>query len=346
MVLFVVIGCKYSQRKYGRVTCNKAHSKIPRHFLKVLSIDLRSQAATMFRVRLITVTSTILKQYYQNLLARQGWRPCIGDIDCYLELDPTGIYVGELNGKPIGTASAIKYENGYCHLGSMAIEAKYQKFGYGMELGKARLVNSPRQKNLGGYTTPKLVKAFEQWHGVIPRWEVGIYDLNISKTLDTLRVSSDCCEVKGINNINMQDLYKYDTDVFGYNRNKFLEKWLNTVGAHARVAVDKQGSILGYVAVRTAFFQDEGYKLGPLFCKDIDIGKALVKGVFEDVHERGLSSSNSVVLDSPIEVNEEAQKLMEFVEANYLGRIEFMTTNDIPKGHFKQWFAITSSVSG
>ena len=187
---------------------------------------------------------------------------------------------------------------------------------------------------------------FEKWHGVIPRWEIGIYDLNISKTLDTLRVSSDCCEVKGINNINMQDLYKYDTDVFGYNRNKFLEKWLNTVGAHARVAVDKQGSILGYVAVRTAFFQDEGYKLGPLFCKNIDIGKALLKAVFEDVHERGLSSSNSVVLDSPIGVNPEAKKLMEKVDAKHLGRMEFVTRNGLPKGRFNRWFAITSPACG
>ena len=301
---------------------------------------------TMFRVRMITATSTKLKQYYQNSLARQGWRPCIGDINCYLDLDPTGTYVGELNGKPIGTFSAIKYENSYCHMGSMTIEAEYQKLGYGNKLGKAHLQNFDRNQNMGGHVTPELIKLFHNWYGAIPRWKIGIYDLCIPKTLDTLRVSSDCYEVKGINNINMQDLYKYDTDVFGYNRNKFLEKWLNTVGAHARVAVGKQGSILGYVAVRTAFFQDEGYKLGPLFCKDIDIGKALLKGVFEDVRERGLSSSNSVVLDSPIGKNPEAQKLMEFVEANYLGHIEFMTTNGIPKGCFKQWFAITSPACG
>ena len=251
-----------------------------------------------------------------------------------------------MNGKPIGTASAIKYENGYCHLESLIVEAKYQKLGYGIDLGKAQLRCSFGQKNMGGYGTPELLKFFKTVHGMMPLWEVGIYDLNISKTLGTLRVSSNCCEVKEINNINMQDLYKYDTDVFGYNRNKFLKQWLNTVGAHARVAVDKQGSILGYVAVRTAFFQDEGYKLGPLFCKNIDIGKALLKGVFEDVHERGLSSSNSVVLDSPIGVNQDAQKLMEFIEAKYLGRIEFITTKGRPRGHFNQWFAITSPACG
>ena len=62
----------------------------------------------MFRVRLITATSTFLKYYYQMSLAQQGWRPCYGDIDCYLQLDPTGMMVGQVNDKPVGTISGIK----------------------------------------------------------------------------------------------------------------------------------------------------------------------------------------------------------------------------------------------
>ena len=299
----------------------------------------------MFRTRLIT--SSLLRHFYQLTLAREGWRPCFGDIDCYLQLDPTGVYVGELNNKPIATHTAIKYADGYRHHGSIIVKEEYQKLGYGFNLVDACLANSAPFKNMSSYLIPELAAKVEKRYGLISRWPVGIYDLNISKALDKLReYNSDSCEVKHINDINMQDVCDYDTNVFGYNRIKFLEKWLNTPGAHVRVAVDKEGSIVGYVVVRLAFFQDEGYKLGPLFCENIEVGKALLKGVFEDVRECGLSTSNSVILDSPIGKNPDAKELMQLVDGKYLGHIEFMTTNGLPKGRFNQWFAITSPACG
>ena len=301
----------------------------------------------MFRTRLITATSTLLKQYYQTSLARQGWRPCVDDIECYLQLDPTGMLVGELNGKTIATQSAIKYPDGYCHLGSRIVQQKYRKFGYGRKILDLGIANSAPNTNLSAYATPSIAKKVEESFAMIPRWQVGIYDIDIPKALETLRTyNPNDCEVKKVDQINMQDVYNYDTDVFGYNRDKFLEKWLSTPGTHTRVAVNKEGSIVGYVAVRLAFFQDEGYKIGPLFCQNIEVGKALLKEVLEDVHEHGLSSSNSVILDSPTGKNTDAQKLMKFVDGKYLGHNEFMTTNGLPKGRFDQWFAITSPACG
>ncbi|XP_028416305.1 uncharacterized protein LOC114540228 [Dendronephthya gigantea] len=181
---------------------------------------------------------------------------------------------------------------------------------------------------------------------MISRWTVGIYDLKITTALDALKGYTGCCEVKCISKINMEDIYSYDTAVFGYNRSEFLQKWLNTPGTHTRAAIDKEGSIVGYVAARMAFIHDEGYKIGPLFCEDIEVGKALLKGVFEDIRDHSLSSSNSVIVDSPTERNSQAKELMKIVQGKYLGYNEFMTTNGLPKVCFDQWFAITSPTSG
>ena len=115
-------------------------------------------ASKMFRTRLITATSTLLKQYYQTTLARQGWRPCVDDIECYLQLDPTGMRVGELNGKTIVTQSAIKYADGYRHLGSCIVQEKYRKFGYGRIVTELGIANSAPNKNLSMYATPSLAK--------------------------------------------------------------------------------------------------------------------------------------------------------------------------------------------
>jgi hypothetical protein len=301
----------------------------------------------MFRRQVISRTSTFLKQYYQTTLAREGWRPCVDDIDCYLQLDPTGLSIGKLNGKPIATLSAIKYSDGYRHFGAQTIHEKYRRLGYGFEIMKDCMDYTAPNKNVSGYATRERARQLEKEFGMIPRWPVGIYDLDIPKSLKTLReYNSNDCEVKDLNEVDMQDIYNYDTEVFGYNREKFLEKWFNTPGTHTRVAVNKEGSIVGYVAVRLAFFLDEGYKIAPLFCENIEVGKALLKGVLEDVHKHGLSPSNSAILDSPVGGNPAAEKLMQMVDGKYLGHIEFLTTNGLPKGRFDQWFAITSPQSG
>jgi GNAT superfamily N-acetyltransferase len=257
------------------------------------------------------------------------------------------MYVGELNGRPIATLSAIKYADGHCHYGSFCVEREYRNLGYGMKLVEACIDNSAPIKNMLTYATPDIARKHEETFAMVSHWPVGIYDVNILTALETLKTyNSDGCEVRHMNKVNMQDIYNYDTDIFGYNRVKFLEKWFNTPGAHSRVALNKEGSIVGYVAVRTAFFQEEGYKIGPLFCENIDVGKALLKGVFKDIREYGLSSSSSAVLDSPIGRNPDAIKLMQFVDGKYLGHIELMTSNGLPKGRFDQWFAITSPVCG
>ena len=300
----------------------------------------------MYRVRLITPKSRLLKQYYQKSLAWQGWRPCVGDIDCFLELDPTGFYVGELNNKPISTYSIVKYANSHHHVGSFYVEKPYRKCGYGSSIHRYCIINSLPPRTATGYASPSKAIVLEKSLNMISRWTVGIYDINITKALNSLRGTSDCCEVERISKINIEDIYNYDTEVFGYNRSKFLQKWLNTPGTHARAAIDKGGSIVGYVAVRMAFLHEEGYKIGPLYCEDVEVGKALLKGVFEDIRERGLSTSNSVIVDSPTGRNPQAKELMKLVQGKYLGYNEFMTSNGLPKGHFDQWFAITSPTIG
>ena len=301
----------------------------------------------MFRVRSITATSTFLKHYYQMSLAQQGWRPCFGDIESYLQLDPTGIMVGQLNDKPVATISAIKYEDGHRHIGWHRIEGEYRGFGYGMKLTEASVSKDLGPiKNISSYTNPEVANKVKNMFKMHCRWTVGIYDVNITKALDKLPAYADVCEVKRINDINMQDLYKYDTNVFGHERKNFLEKWLTTPGTHVRVALAKDGSILGYVVVKTAFVYHEGYKIGPLYCENIEVGKALLKGVFEEVRQRGLSSSNSVIVDSPTGRNPDPKELMELVEGSYLGYNEFLTKNGLQNGRFDSWFAITSPACG
>lgn len=41
-------------------------------------------------------------------------------------IDPKGIIVGELDGKPMSFASVLRYDNTYCHGGIFYVEPKYR----------------------------------------------------------------------------------------------------------------------------------------------------------------------------------------------------------------------------
>jgi hypothetical protein len=242
----------------------------------------------------------------------------------------------------------VKYEDGYRHFGCYLVAEKHRNLGYGGKLFEVFIADSSPIENMSAYSVPEMVKKYQSRYGAIPRWTVEGSDVNIPEALDALRAYSPSaeCKVMNLDQIDMQRVYNYDTEVFGYNRVKFLEKWFNTPGTHTRVAVNKEGSIVGYVAVRLAFVRDEGYKIAPLFCENIEVGKALLKGVLEDVHKHGLSSSNSVMIHSPTGRNAEAKKLLQLLNGTPSTPLQFVSTNGLPRGRFDQWFGITSLECG
>ncbi len=299
-------------------------------------------------MRLITATSIELKSFFQNLLVRQNWRPCRNDIECYLALDPTALRVGLLNGKPIAVQAMFKYAHGYRHGGAYVVDEQYRGQGFGPNLLRECIKKSAPITNLSGYSCPELTNWLEKSLNISSRWYGSSYNLDILKSLERLKTNLDIsyATVKRINKINIQDLYNYDRFVFGYNRKNFLEMWLNTPGSHSRVAIDKEGFIIGYITVRIALIQDEGYKIGPLFAKNIEVAKLLLNEVFEEVRECGASCSTSVIADSPVGRNPEARKLMQSVDAKYLANFELVTTNGFPRGNFDDWFVITGLLCG
>ena len=303
----------------------------------------------MINLRMVKRTSTLLKHFYQLTLANEGWRPCINDVDCLLEHEQASIYVVESQKKPVATISAVKYGSNVMHFGSFIIHKEYRKLGYVksiMQVMREHHDEEPGSTIKVWYAAASQVEFLKKINGAVCQWPVGIYDLNVRRSLDKLQGYSSHFQLNHIDVNNMHDVLVYDNKVFGYTREKLLRMWLGSPGTHARVAFNKDGRVLGYVVVRLAFFTEEGYKLGPLYCKDIEVGKSLIKSVFEDINDHGFSRSNSVIVDSPTGRNAKAKELMEFLDGRYLGDIYYLTTNGLPNASFDQWFAIFSPAYG
>jgi hypothetical protein len=99
------------------------------------------------------------------------------------------------------------------------------------------------------------------------------HDINSITALKNLQgISMDTSyHVKQVSDVDFETLCNYDMFTFGYNRQQFLYKWLYSPASHSCVALNNQGFIVGYVVVRESIVPNEGYKIGPLFCENINI---------------------------------------------------------------------------
>ena len=107
------------------------------------------------------------------------------------------------------------------------------------------------------------------------------FDFHLPTAMTRFSEISEKCsvEIKCIEEVNLEALFMYDTAVFGFERHAFLSKWLRSTGSHAWVAIDSDGSIVGYTVARPTFVKEEGYKIGPLFVDSEAVAEKLLKTV-------------------------------------------------------------------
>ena len=71
--------------------------------------------------------------------AAEGWNPGLRDAECFYVADPKGFLLGELDGKPVGCISAIRYEEEFGFLGLYIVQPEYRGKGYGLKLWNAAM---------------------------------------------------------------------------------------------------------------------------------------------------------------------------------------------------------------
>lgn len=303
----------------------------------------------MFRIKRITETSAYLKNYMLQTRTRAKRRPSFDEIDCYLACDPTALYAGELNDRPIGIACIFKYGDGYCHGGGAYVEENYRKSQYGMKILGHVVKKSEPISNLTTYArTSKMSKLFKKYLGNVDfLYSAETHNLKSTTAFTKLQeISQDTSlyYVKKVVDVNFETLVNYDKLTFGYNRKQFLYKWLYSTASHACVALNSKGAVAGYIVARESVVPNEGYRIGPLYCEDISIAHALLKPVLQQINKQG--SSNSIQICCPIGKNPQVEELLKALGSEYVYKHSFIATNGLPRGRREHWFAITSTFCG
>ena len=298
-----------------------------------------------FKVRFISEKENDLKTYVVNSMAKEKWRPGLEDINSFFACDPRGLFIGELNGRPIGFLTLLKYDQSYCRFSTYIIEKDFRGKGYGMSLYKSALESVLPSHNISAYAFDDMLQRYVEKSGFQAHWSTPRYDVDLiaaAKSLSQLPLS-DVYRVQTVDQIDKQALFNYDASVFGYQRHKFLQTFLRGEGRHSRVAINEEGDIVGYTSARVAFIKEEGYRLGPLYADSLEIAQVLLKALFEEMLEKGMSSSHSVMAEVPTGKNAEAKKLIESLDGKVMCNMTFITTQGIPKGRFENCFAIAGA---
>lgn len=290
-----------------------------------------------FKIRLIQ-TEKEFESIIIGAMVKEGWGPGLQDAECFMACDPTAGFVGELNRIPICCITVAKYGDSYAFGGSYIVSKEFRGKGYGQRINDAAFASVEYFpsiaviSSLGREEIGKRNGFRSLFYGAFFIFDIPTTIACFSETSITSPV-----KIKRIEEVNKKALFMYDTTVFGFERHAFLSKWLRMTGSHVRVAIDSEGSIVGYTVARPTFIKGS-YKIGPLFADSEAIAEKLLKAVFEELF-RQVDPAPVVCIDAP---TKKATKLCERLEGKKSLELVYMIKNYLPDACFDKWFAYTT----
>jgi hypothetical protein len=227
--------------------------------------------------------------------AREGWNPGLRDADAFYAADPSGFYVGVLDGEVIASISAVKYGTGFAFVGYYIVVPEHRGKGYGLRLWQHAMRDIEGMPSgldgvlaqTGNYERSGYVMAYhnQRYTGV-----------NLTPNPLSDFGEGATWAVTSLADGDFDAVVAYDASIFPAPRERFLALWLTQ--PEARVLVLREaGAIAGYGVVRPA---RDGWRIGPLFAD----GAAQAESLFDALVSH-VPAGQPVFIDVP-QVNAEA----------------------------------------
>lgn len=230
--------------------------------------------------------------------AEEGWNPGLYDHLTFWEADPSGFFLGELDGVPVASYSAVKYGKHFAFHGLYIVKKEYRGHGYGLAVWK-KGGESLNGRVVGGDAVVQNVPLYETF-GHRPTYHTLRFQGKVQHHLSTHPQLVDCREVS------FQELAHFDRRHFPGERDKFLSSWIRQPEG-VSLAFQERGTIKGYITIRKCF---EGYKVGPLFAESYELASALLLNALHQIPE-----GETIFIDVP-EPNRQALQLVSTLNFN------------------------------
>ena len=178
--------------------------------------------------------------------AREGWNPGIADADTFWETDPEGFVVAELDGEVIATGSIVAYGDLHGFMGFFIVRPDVRGQGIGRDFWVWR------RNTLLARLAPGASIGMDGVLDMVPFYAAGGFRLshrNIRMTgTSSAGVASDA--VTGIGEMDMTALNRFDRQHFGFDRERFLRRWIGAEGTAAVADTSATGDVRGYAVMR------------------------------------------------------------------------------------------------
>ncbi len=226
----------------------------------------------------------------------EGFAPGAGDVSIYRHTDRQGLWVGSLNGRPIGCIAGVRYNAAYGFIGLFLVIPTERGNGYGIELWKHALKHLNDLPCIGLEAALNRVEDYSSWgfSGSSPttRWQcIGKDELvpeNIPKEapFEDLMILQD-------DQIPSDVVQAYDANREASPRPHFLADWLNHPAGKVLALVDSNGLCHGFGRIRPCLLRaGEGWRIGPLLADSPQLAEYLLQLLLQ-------RHPGVVLLDSP-----------------------------------------------
>jgi hypothetical protein len=263
--------------------------------------------------------------------AREGWNPGLRDADAFYAADPSGFYVGVLDGEVIASISAVKYGTEFAFVGYYIVAPEHRGKGYGLQLWQHAMRDIDGVPS--GLDGVLAQTANYERSGYVMAYHNQRY-MGTDPSPNPLPAGREGASwtVLALASGDFDDVVAYDASVFPARRERFLSLWLTQ--PEVTVLVVREGTaIWGYGVVRPA---RDGWRIGPLFAD----GAAQAESLFDALVSH-VPAGQPVFIDVP-QVNVEALAMVQRRGMAPMFETARMYRGDAPNVDVGRAFGVTS----
>lgn len=256
--------------------------------------------------------------------ALEGWNPGVDDADCFYAADTQGFFVGEIDGEPIATISAVKYGETFGFIGCYIVKPAYRGQGYGQQIWNAGI------KYLAGRNIGLDGVVVQQENYQKSGFKIAYRHMRYAGVSGGSPPQNS--EIIKLSQLPFETVENYDRPFFPAPRSQFLKSWLDRPH-HISLGILAQGQLSGYGTIRVC---RSGYKIGPLFADSPESAASLFIALKSQVNP-----GQPIYLDIP-EVNQAAVALVENHQMKLVFETARMYRGSFPNLPLDRLFGLTS----
>jgi GNAT superfamily N-acetyltransferase len=261
-------------------------------------------------------------EFAVDMAAAEGWNPGIHDGELFYEADHEGFFIAELEGKPVGCASAVAYDDSFGFFGLYAVKPEFRRKDIGMKLTE-KCMEYLGDRNIGLDGVVENEKKYR---------EVMKFKSSYSNLRFEGRGGGEIPDgLVKIPEVPFEKLVDYDRKMFPAPRSRFLEKWINQPDSYGFAVLEGE-DLKGYGVIRKCRV---GYKIGPLFADNQEIAEKIFRALRASVPEE------TIYLDVP-EPDKKAMELAERYHMSVMFKTIRMYSRKEPDIELDKVYGVTS----